>query len=135
MAWIQENMINILIAALLAWMLWSRLLAPKLSGVKSMSASDYLNFRHENHAIVDVRSASEWQSGHPSQARHIPLGEVGKRMEELDKSQPIVVICASGARSSMAATQLAKAGFDTVYNFSGGMGSWQSAGLPTKKGR
>jgi len=48
---------------------------------------------------------------------------------------PLVVICASGNRSAMAATKLAKAGFEPVYNFSGGMGSWKSAGLPVKSGK
>jgi rhodanese-related sulfurtransferase len=53
----------------------------------------------------------------------------------ISKDLPLVVICASGNRSAMAATKLANAGFEPVYNFSGGMGSWQAAGLPMKSGK
>jgi len=135
MDWIQQNIVNIIIGMLVFWMLWKRLVAPKLSGVKSMSAGDYQSFRHEDHTLVDVRSGGEWQSGHPSRAIHIELGQVSQRMHEIPKDKPLVVICASGNRSAMAATKLANAGFEPVYNFAGGMGAWQSAGLPVKQGR
>jgi len=134
MDWIQQNIINILIFSLIAWMLWKRLIAPKLSGVQSMSASDYHQFRHENHVLIDVRSANEWQSGHPTHAQHIELGSIKSKLDHIPKDKPLVVICASGNRSAMAATLLAQAGFAPVYNFSGGMGSYQSAGLPVKQG-
>jgi len=135
MEWIQQNIVNILIGMLMLWLVWKRFIAPKLSGVKTMSASDYLNFRHEAHTLLDVRSLGEWESGHPSKAVHIALGEIKSRMGELAKDKPLVVVCASGNRSAMAATKLAQSGFDDVYNFSGGMGSWQAAGLPMKSGK
>lgn len=135
MDWIQQNIANILIAALVFWVLWKRLIAPKLSGVKNMSASDYHLFRNEDHTLLDVRSIGEWKLGHPSKAVHIALGEINARMQEIPKDKPLVVICASGNRSAVAATKLARTGFDEVYNFSGGMGSWQSAGLPTESGK
>ena len=134
MEWIEQNTGNILVAIVIGWLLWKRLIAPKLSGVKTMSAADYLAFRNEDHTLLDVRSSAEWQSGHPASAVHIELGDVLKRMHEIPKDKPLVVICASGNRSAMAATQLAKSGFEPVYNFSGGMGSWKGAGLPVKKG-
>jgi len=135
MDWIQQNIINILIGAFVCWILWKRFIAPKISGVKSMSASDYQSFRHEEHTLLDVRSLGEWESGHPSKAMHIVLGEINARMDELAKDKPLVIICASGNRSIVAATKLAQAGFDDVYNFSGGMGSWLAAGLPVKSGK
>ena len=135
MEWFQQNIVNILIGILMFWLVWKRLIAPKLSGVKSMSASEYLNFRHEDHTLLDVRSLGEWQSGHPSKATHIALGEINSRMGELPKDKPLIVVCASGNRSAMAATKLAQSGFDDVYNFSGGMSSWQAAGLPVKSGK
>ncbi|MDX8389373.1 MAG: rhodanese-like domain-containing protein [Mariprofundaceae bacterium] len=130
MEFIQQNAINIALGTLLVWMLWRRLIAPKLSGVKTISASEYMQIAREPHTILDVRQLGEWTSGHAKEAIHIPLGEVGKRMCEITQETPVVVICASGNRSAMAATKLAKSGFDTVYNFSGGMGAWQAAGLP-----
>ncbi len=126
----QNNIGYIALAVVLGWMLWQRVIAPKLSGVKTISASDYMSFRNEKHTLLDVRQPGEWQSGHASHAIHIPLGEVKRRLGEIPKDRPVVVICASGNRSAMAAITLAKAGFDSVYNFAGGMGAWRSAGLP-----
>jgi len=135
MDWIQGNIGTVLIAVVISWVLWKRLVAPKLSGVKTMSAGDYHAFRNEEHTLLDVRSSAEWASGHPAKALHIELGQISARMSELPKDKPLVVICASGNRSAMAATKLANSGFDLVYNFSGGMGSWKSAGLPVKSGQ
>jgi len=132
---LQQNAFNIAAALLVGWMLWRRLIAPRLSGVQAISASEYLQqMRDQAHTLVDVRQPGEWQSGHPKAAVHIPLGEVAARLQEIPQDKPVVVICASGNRSAMAATKLTKAGFSTVYNFSGGMGSWQGAGLPTQPG-
>jgi len=134
MQFMQQNAVYIFITLLIGWILWQRIIAPKLSGVKSISASEYLKLRDQPHVLLDVRQPGEWQSGHAKIAVHIPLGEVSSRMHEIAQDKPVVVICASGNRSAMAATALAKSGFETVYNFSGGMGAWQGAGLPTQSG-
>ena len=134
MDFLQENSINIFLGLLVGWMLWKRFIGPKLSGVKSMSASDYKQLVSQPHTLLDVRQQAEWVSGHAKSAVHMPLGELSTRMQEIAQEIPVVVICASGNRSAMAATKLAKSGFDTVYNFSGGMGAWQGAGLPVKSG-
>jgi len=131
----QQYAVYIFITLLISWMLWQRVLAPRLSGVKNVSASAYFAMRDEPHTLVDVRSAGEWAGGHALQAIHIPLGEIAKRKDEIAAGRAVVVICASGNRSAMAATALANAGLKPVYNFSGGMGAWQSAGLPVKTGR
>jgi len=134
MDFLQQNAMNIFLALLVGWMLWKRFIAPKVAGVKSLSAHDYKQLSGQPHTLLDVRQLAEWQSLHPKTAMHIPLGEISKRMHEIEQDAPVVVIYASGNRSVMAATALAKSGFDTVYNFSGGMGAWHSAGLPVKSG-
>jgi len=131
----QQNAVYIFIGLLLAWIIWQRVLAPKLSGVKNISASQYFAMRDHDHTLLDVRSAGEWASGHAPDAIHIPLGDIAQRKGEIATDKAVVVICASGNRSAMAATALAKSGLKPVYNFSGGMGSWQSAGLPVRTGR
>jgi len=131
---LQEHMGNILIAVFVAWVCWKRLIAPKLSGVKKISASEYIEFRHNPHTLLDVRSSGEWQSGHAPGAMHIPLGDIANRAGEVPGMKPLVVICASGNRSAMAATTLATYGIPVVYNFSGGMGAWKKAGLPVQSG-
>jgi len=135
MEFMQQYAVYIFIAMLVGWMLWQRLLGPLLAGVKSISAGEYMQMRDSAHTLVDVRSLGEWDSGHAPKALHIPLGDIARRKNEIPQDKPVVVICASGARSATAATLLAKAGYKPVYNFSGGMGSWGSAGLPVRNGR
>ena len=79
--------------------------------------------------IVDVREPWEYQMGHVSGAKLIPLGELSQRVSELDPKKPVVVICQSGSRSQSAAALLAQKGFKKVYNVLGGMSAWQMSGL------
>lgn len=60
----------------------------------------------------------------------MPLGEFARRVDELDPSQPVAVICASGSRSQSAAALLGQKGFETVYNVVGGTFNWMQQGLP-----
>ncbi|MEQ1917829.1 MAG: rhodanese-like domain-containing protein [Elusimicrobiota bacterium] len=73
--------------------------------------------------VVDVRSPSEYASGARPGSLNIPLGELGGRLKELDASKPVVVCCASGTRSGMAAALLARNGFKEVVN----AGPWTNA--------
>lgn len=72
--------------------------------------------------LLDVRSPSEFQSGHIEGAKNIPVGELSARMKELKEGTVIIVYCRSGARSSNAASVLKAAGFE-VHNL-GGIGNW-----------
>jgi hydroxyacylglutathione hydrolase len=80
-------------------------------------------------AVVDVREPWEYAQGHVAGARLIPLGELAKRVQELDQARPVATICASGSRSQIAASLLAQRGFAKVYNVQNGMYGWQRAGL------
>ena len=84
--------------------------------------------------LLDVRQPDEFAAGHISGAKLIPLDELSQRMNELPKDRPILCICRSGSRSSMATRQLAGAGFEAI-NLSGGMIGWQNAGFPIKRGK
>lgn len=84
--------------------------------------------------IVDVREPSEYRTGYIPEAKLLPLGELEARMDELPKDRQILCVCASGARSAMAAHRLAKAGFDAL-NLRGGMMSWSQHRYPIKKGK
>jgi hydroxyacylglutathione hydrolase len=78
-----------------------------------------------------VRNQNEWDNGHIAGARHIGLGYLAERMNEIPRDKPIVVQCAAGARSSIGASVLKAAGVDQVINLVGGYGAWLTAGLPT----
>jgi phage shock protein E len=67
--------------------------------------------------IVDVRSPSEFKSGHYPGAVNIPLDSISKKINAFgNKEDSIVVYCASGARSAAARSQLLSAGFTNVTN-------------------
>jgi phage shock protein E len=70
--------------------------------------------------IIDVRTSDEFMDDHYPRARNIPVSELQGRMGEIGpKDGPIVVYCASGARSALAAKLLAAAGFTDVLNAGG----------------
>jgi sulfur-carrier protein adenylyltransferase/sulfurtransferase len=82
--------------------------------------------------VIDVRESWEYTQGHIPGARLISLGELARRVNELDPQQPVAVICASGTRSQSAAALLGQKGFETIYNVVGGTLNWIQHGLPVE---
>ena len=83
--------------------------------------------------LVDVRGATEWQSGHIAGARHIPLGYLADRLPDIPRSTPVAVQCLSGGRSSIAASLLRARGYDQVVNLAGGISAWIAEQRPTER--
>lgn len=83
--------------------------------------------------ILDVRQPEEFRIAHIMGARLIPLGELPRRIKEIPTDCDILCVCASGSRSSVATRQLRAAGYK-AFNLHRGMGGWQYAGYPIKKG-
>jgi rhodanese-related sulfurtransferase len=79
--------------------------------------------------LLDVREDDEWNRGHAAEARHIPMGEVPARLDEIDRSSTLYVICKAGGRSAKVAQLLAHHGYEPI-NVSGGMLAWAEAGRP-----
>lgn len=80
--------------------------------------------------VLDVRGSAEWKDGHLAAAQHLYLGSLAERSDELDKTEPIVVHCQGGTRSSIAASLLEREGFSNVAILAGGIDAWRKAGLP-----
>jgi len=72
--------------------------------------------------IVDVRSRGEFMSGARNGSINMPLDELDKSSARLNTEKPIVLCCASGTRSAMAATLLKRKGFKNVIN----AGPWKN---------
>lgn len=70
--------------------------------------------------LVDVRSPGEFANGNAPGTINIPLQELGSRLNEIPKSSPVVLCCASGTRSGMAKLILKKNGYPKVHN----IGAW-----------
>lgn len=80
--------------------------------------------RGENFVLVDVREPHEFQIGRIPTSRLIPLGELPKRLNELNVGDDIVVHCKSGMRSAKAMELLKQSGFKRVKNLKGGILAW-----------
>ncbi len=80
-------------------------------------------------AVVDVRSAAEWASGHIAGAQNVPLGYLLDRIESLPKDRPLVVHCQGGTRSAIAASLLQAHTSAVVMNLAGGFNEWRAGGF------
>ena len=81
--------------------------------------------------VLDVRTDGEWNGGHIDGARHVQLGLLPGRLNDVPSDRPVAVVCGSGYRSSIASSLLKRAGRENITNVMGGMGAWKAAGLPT----
>jgi phage shock protein E len=69
--------------------------------------------------VLDVRSEAEFRGGAYPGAVNVPLQALSAKLGRIPKERPVVVYCASGSRSAMAARILRKAGYDDVSNAGG----------------
>ncbi|HTS83566.1 MAG TPA: rhodanese-like domain-containing protein [Usitatibacter sp.] len=117
---------------MLAWPEISRLMGAS-NAIGTLEATRLMN--QGSTLVLDVRDGNEFAAGHLPRARHIPLSELGKRVEEINKykEKSVLVTCQSGARSGRAVRLLKDAGFTAVYELKGGIAAWQQASLPVEK--
>jgi rhodanese-related sulfurtransferase len=126
----------ILIAAAFAsgaMLIWP--MVTKSGGRASVSTADAVRLiNHEKAVLIDVCEPAEFAAGHAAGARNVPLGSLDNAKGlPSNKALPLVVMCATGARSSRAAAQLRKAGYTQVYPLAGGNAAWRDASLPIEK--
>lgn len=123
------------LAAVVAMLVWTEV-RRFTAGYQTVTATDAVRLMNQDDAtILDVREDSELRQGKIEGARHIPLGTLPKRVDELSaaKDKPVIVYCRSGNRSAAACSILRKSGFENVYNLKGGVMAWSQANLPLKK--
>ncbi len=92
----------------------------------------------ESNQIIDVRTPSEYETGHLKSAVNINIMDDGFKdaISKLDKSVPIFVHCAAGSeggRSDKTTDLLEELGFEEIYELEGGITSWTEAGFETVK--
>ena len=98
---------------------------------KTVSVAEAKELLSSGAALIDVRSAQEWRSGHAPQAQHVPLDKLQTSTAEIPNTRPVIAMCQSGVRSASAARLLATQGF-VAYSLRGGMGAWRQAGEPVR---
>lgn len=92
-----------------------------LQGVKKMPSSLVKQKIDAGATIIDVRTPEEFRDGAYPGAINIPVSDLGRRLTDIPKDRPVVLYCASGARSASAARAMKQAGFADVVN-AGGLG-------------
>lgn len=81
----------------------------------------------EDIELIDVREPDEYEFARIEGAKHIPLGQILQRKDEIDNSKPIIMQCKSGGRSERAILALQQAGFEgNMSNLVGGIKAWSN---------
>ncbi|MBN1284261.1 MAG: rhodanese-like domain-containing protein [Anaerolineae bacterium] len=84
--------------------------------------------------LLDVRDSYEWTNpGHVAGATLIPLGQLARRVGELDPKKEIIVMCNNGSRSKSGLQILQNAGFAHLAELEGGIQAWIAQGLPVSR--
>jgi molybdopterin/thiamine biosynthesis adenylyltransferase len=102
--------------------------------IREVSAHEVRQNLNPDHGftLLDVREGDEWEQGHLDKAVFLPRGFLEQKADKLlpNKAQPIVVYCAGGTRSAMAAKTLQDLGYSNVSSMAGGFGQWKASGFP-----
>ena len=103
----------------------------KSESLGSVSTPMAVRMINSGFAVVDVRPADKFASGHIVDARNIPEAELTEADKALAKNKKgTLLVCDTGSRSGACATRLRKQGMDNVYSIKGGIAAWQQENLP-----
>ena len=116
-----------------AMLLWPMLRGAGGASVNTLQATQLMN--RENALVLDVRDAASYAAGHILGAKNLPLAELEKRIDELDKhkKRPVIVMCEIGNSSTRAVRVLKSRGFERAFNLTGGFRAWLQGSLPVEK--
>lgn len=115
--------------------MWSLDLRPDLTATTERLSAPLAQQRmssSEPLRVIDVRTPREREQKFIEGSLSIPLNRLAERVAELPKNQPLLLYCAGGYRSSIAASLLQQRGFDRVSEIAGGMAAWESAKLAVR---
>jgi rhodanese-related sulfurtransferase len=103
------------------------------TGISPTEAVQCMN--REKGVVIDVCGADEFAQGHIKGAVNVPLDELEARLDKAvkNKSTPVIMVCAAGARSKRAQTIAQKLGYEKVHSLHGGLKAWKEANLPVAK--
>jgi rhodanese-related sulfurtransferase len=116
-----------------AMLLWPALKGATGGGVSTAVAVQLIN--RERAVVVDECETGEFAAGHVGGAKNVPVGQLEQRLPDVvkNKTVPLILVCASGARASRALGVAKKLGYDKAQVLAGGMKAWKDANLPIEK--
>jgi rhodanese-related sulfurtransferase len=131
---IVDNWMLILIAlssgAMLAWPL------VRGAGAGSLTAQGAVQLiNRERAVVVDVREPGEFAAGHVTGSKNVPFDQLEQKLAAAvkNKSVPLLLVCATGARAQRAVATAKKLGYEQAQAVAGGLKSWKEANLPVEK--
>ncbi|NRA21200.1 MAG: rhodanese-like domain-containing protein [Oceanospirillaceae bacterium] len=107
----------------------------KKSGASVTTTEAVQLINKQDAVLLDIRTKKEWENGTITNAIHIPLVDLDKRIDELNKykSKDLIVICNMGQTAGTATKKLMAAGFEKVVRLKGGIAEWKAQSLPLVK--
>ena len=134
MKFIVDNWMLILIAlssgGMLAWPLI------RGTGGGSLTAQGAVQLINRSRGVmVDVRNAEEYAAGHATGAKNVPFDQFEAKLPLAvkNKTVPLLLMCASGARAQRAVAAAKKLGYEQAQAVAGGLKGWKEANLPVEK--
>ena len=105
------------------------------AGVKGLTVQETKTLidRTPNLYILDVRTPDEFKEVRLKNSVLIPVSNLERRVAEVPKNRPVLVVCAVGARSKTASELLVSRGYREVYHLNDGLVGWYRAGLPVER--
>lgn len=103
--------------------------------IREVTPRDVLAMQRNRADVIylDVREPNEWNLGRLPNAMHIPRGQLESNIEaRVARNQPIVIYCARGNRSALAADTLQQMGYTDVTSMAEGFGGWIAVGGPVE---
>ena len=125
---LKDNGLNIVAVLVLILLIYPKIKLRMNKNVASITADDAMTLMQTSRdlVIIDVRNPDEFKSGHIQGAKNFPLGDMPRRLKELEKyrGKPLLVHCASGSRSSRAVGILLKHNYGPIYHMNRGLQGW-----------
>jgi len=114
-------------------LLWPGIAAGSGGGLTPDGAVQLMN--REKAIVIDVSENDEFAAGHIRGARNVPVNELQARLPEVAKNKtvPLILVCASGARAKRAQGVAKSLGYDKAVVLGGGLKAWRDANLPVEK--
>jgi rhodanese-related sulfurtransferase len=114
-------------------LLWPAIQGASAGGLSTANAVQLIN--RERAVVVDVCEPEEFATGHVGGARNVPVGQLEQRLPEVvkNKTVPLILVCASGARANRALAVAKKLGYEKAHVLAGGLKAWKDANLPLEK--
>ncbi|WP_332775126.1 rhodanese-like domain-containing protein [Polaromonas sp.] len=115
-------------------LLWPLIASSASAGALTASGAVQLMNR-DKAVVIDVSEAEEFAAGHVVGAKNIPFAQLEEKLPLVvkNKALPVILVCATGARSGRAVGVAKKLGYEQAQSLGGGLKAWKDANLPLEK--